>query len=149
MGRLMAVDYGRKRTGIAVTDELQLIANALTTVSSKDLIPFLKDYFSREKVDVIVIGEPRQMNNEASEAAIYIEPFIRQLRKVFPGLRIDRMDERFTSKMAFQTMLDAGLGKQDRRNKSLIDSISATIILQSYMESQIRTPGKESQDSNP
>ena len=134
MGRIIALDYGRKRVGIAVTDVLKLIANGLTTVHSKDIIQFLKDYMHREDVECIVVGEPRQMNNEASEAEMFINPFIKQLKKEFPGLKIERMDERFTSKIAFQTMLDAGLKKKDRRNKELVDMISATVILQSYLE---------------
>ncbi len=134
MGRIIALDYGRKRVGIAVTDVLKLIANGLTTVHSKDIIQFLKDYMDREDVECIVVGEPRQMNNEASEAAVFINPFIKQLKKKFPGLKIERMDERFTSKIAFQTMLDAGLKKKDRRNKEMVDMISATVILQSYLE---------------
>jgi len=121
---------------LAVTDELQLIANALTTVPSHELIGFLKDYVSREKVDCIVVGEPKQMNNTASEAVIYIEPFIKQLKKTFPDIPVERFDERFTSKMAFQTMIDAGLKKKDRKRKELIDTISATLILQSYMQSK-------------
>jgi len=136
LGRILAIDYGRKRTGLAVTDELQLIANALTTVPSHELIGFLKDYVSREKVDCIVVGEPKQMNNTASEAVIYIEPFIKQLKKTFPDIPVERFDERFTSKMAFQTMIDAGLKKKDRKRKELIDTISATLILQSYMQSK-------------
>ena len=134
MGRIIALDYGRKRVGIAVTDVLKLIANGLTTVHSKDIIQFLKDYMRREDVECIVVGEPRQMNNKASEAEVFINPFIKQLKKEFPGLKIERMDERFTSKIAFQTMLDAGLKKKDRRNKEMIDMISATVILQSFLE---------------
>ena len=134
MGRIMAIDYGQKRAGIAVTDESQIIANGLATVHVKDLMTFLKDYISREKVDCIVVGEPRDMKNKASDASRFIDPFVRHLKKQFPNLVVDRMDERFTSQMAFQTMIDAGLGKKDRRNKELVDSISATLILQSYME---------------
>lgn len=135
MGRILAIDYGRKRVGLAVTDELQIIANALTTVAAKDIFLFLKDYTQKEIVDCIVIGEPKQMNYEASESAKYIEPFVKKLRIEFPNIKIERHDERFTSKMAQQTMLDAGLKKKDRQNKSLVDTISATIILQSYMNS--------------
>ena len=134
MGRILAIDYGSKRTGIAVTDPLQLIANALTTVRTHELMAFLKDYMQREQVDCLVIGEPKQMNNMASESFTVIEAFIVQVRKNFPNLKIERVDERFTSKMAFQTMIDAGLGKKDRQNKELVDAISATIILQSYMQ---------------
>lgn len=135
MGRIMAIDYGQKRVGIAVTDEMKLIANGLTTVHSKDIFIFLKTYFEKEKVECVVVGEPKQMNNEASQSTKFIEPFVKQLKKMFPDLKIDRFDERFTSKMAFQTMIDAGLSKKDRQNKALVDTISATIILQSYMNS--------------
>jgi putative Holliday junction resolvase len=136
MGRILAIDYGRKRVGLAVSDEMKIIANALTTVHSKDIIAFLKDYISKEKVDIIVVGEPKQMNNEDSESVAFINPFLKKLRKEFPDIKIDRMDERFTSKIAFQTMIDAGLKKKARQNKELVDTISATIILQSYMESK-------------
>lgn len=135
MGRIIAIDYGQKRTGIAVTDELKMIANPLSTIHSKEVIIFLKDYVARENVECIVVGEPKQMDNSASESAKFIEPFIKLLSRTFPLIPIKRIDERFTSKMAFQTMIDAGLGKKDRRNKSLVDTISATIILQSYLES--------------
>ncbi len=134
MGRIMAIDYGRKRTGLAVTDEARIIANGLTTVPSHEAIPFIKSYVAREPVDIFVVGEPRRMNNQPSEALQYIIPFVDKLRKTFPGIPVEMMDERFTSKMAFQTMIDAGLGKKDRQNKELVDTISATIILQSYME---------------
>lgn len=135
MGRIMAIDYGQKRVGIAVTDEMKLIANGLTTVHSKDIMTFLKKYFEKENVECIVVGEPKQMNNEVSQSAKFIDPFVKQLKKIFPEIKIDRFDERFTSKMASQTMIDAGLSKKDRQNKSLVDTISATIILQSYMNS--------------
>lgn len=134
MGRIIAIDYGRKRTGIAVTDELQLIANGLTTVPSHELMAWLKAYIAREQVEGIVVGEPRQMNNEPSESLKYIIPFVNRLKKEFPELTIEMADERFSSKMAFQTMIDAGLKKKDRQRKELIDTISATIILQSYLE---------------
>lgn len=134
MGRIMAIDYGRKRSGIAVTDELQIIATGLTTVASHELLKFLKDYIQREKVDCIVVGEPKRMNNQPSESLIYIRPFVTSLQKEFPGMPVEMMDERFTSKMAFQTMIDGGLKKKDRQNKELVDTISATIILQSYLE---------------
>ena len=132
----MAIDYGRKRCGIAVTDPLQIIANSLTTVATKDLLTFILDYVKKENVETIVIGEPKDMQNNPSESSRYIEPFIGQLRKALPEMDIKRHDERFTSKMAFQTMIDAGLGKKQRQNKELVDTISATIILQSYMESE-------------
>jgi putative Holliday junction resolvase len=134
MGRIMAIDYGRKRVGIAVTDDLQLIANGLTTVAAHEIFGFLKTYTVREKVDVFVVGEPRQMNNQPSESLQFIVPFVNRLKKEFPGIPVEMADERFTSKMAFQTMIDAGLKKKDRQNKELVDTISATIILQSYMD---------------
>ncbi len=133
MARIMAIDYGSKRVGIAVTDSLQIIATGLTTVHSKDLIEFLKKYFSKEEVECIVVGEPKRLNNEPSDSARFIGPFVVHLKRTFPQIKVDRMDERFTSKMAFQTMIDSGLKKKDRQNKELVDEISATIILQSYM----------------
>lgn len=136
MGRIVAIDYGRKRTGIAVTDELQIIATGLTTVPSADAISFLTKYVATEKVDCFVVGEPRQMNNSPSESVLYIEPFVRLLKKTFPDIPVDRADERFTSRMAVQTMVQAGLKKKDRQNKALVDQISATIILQSYLEAR-------------
>jgi len=134
MGRILAIDYGQKRVGLAVTDELQIIATALDTVHSKDIMEYLKAYLGKETVDCIVVGEPKQMNNTASESVKFIDPFVRRLKKVFPDMKIDRYDERFTSKIASQTMISAGLKKKDRQNKSTIDKISAVIILQSYME---------------
>jgi len=136
MGRILAIDYGQKRVGIAVTDEFQIIANGLTTVHSKDILSFLKDYISKEKVDCFVVCEPKQMNNLPSESVKFINPFIKQLKKSFPEIPIERVDERFTSKMASQTIIDAGLKKKDRQNKALVDTISATIILQSFMEAK-------------
>jgi putative Holliday junction resolvase len=134
MGRIISIDYGQKRVGLAVTDELQLIANGLTTVHVKDIFPFLKDYISKENVECIVVGEPRDMSNNPSDASRYIEPFVKKLRKTYPDLKIDRFDERFTSKMAHDTMLAGGLKKQKRQDKALVDTISATLLLQSYME---------------
>ena len=136
MGRIMAIDYGQKRVGLAVTDEFQIIANALTTVHSKDIFSFLKDYLKKENVDCIVVGEPRQMNNERSESVKFIDPFVRKLKKEFPEMQVEQFDERFTSKMASQAILESGLKKKDRQNKALIDSLSATILLQSYMHSK-------------
>jgi len=133
--RILSIDYGRKRAGLAVTDPLRIIANSLTTVKTQDLFAFLEKYFAGEQVDTIVVGYPRQMNNLPSESVIFIDPFIKKLRKTWPDKTVVLMDERFTSKMAVQTMIDGGLKKKDRRNKALIDSISATIILQSYMDS--------------
>lgn len=133
MGRIMAIDYGRKRSGIAVTDELQIIANGLTTIASHEIFTFLKSYTGKEKVDTIVVGEPKQMNNQPSESLQFIVPFVNRLKKEFPEIAVEMADERFTSKMAFQTMIDAGLKKKARQNKELVDTISATIILQSYL----------------
>ena len=133
MARILAIDFGTKRTGIAVTDELQIIASGLTTVDTKDLITFLKDYIEKESVELFLVGEPKQLNNEVSESEEFIEPFLKTLSNTFPTIPIKRIDERFTSKMAFQTMIDSGLNKKQRKNKSLIDEISATIILQSYL----------------
>lgn len=134
-GRIIAIDYGKKRVGVAVTDDLQIIANALTTVSSNDIIPFLCDYVSKEKVAFFLVGKAKQLDNSDSESARFIEPFVRKLVQTFPDIPVERMDERFTSKMAFQTMIDAGLHKKARQNKALVDALSATILLQSYMES--------------
>jgi putative Holliday junction resolvase len=136
MGRLLAIDFGKIRTGIAVTDELQIIASGLTTIDTKDLIVFLKDYIQKEQVDLFLVGEPKQMNNEASESEILIIPFLKKLQKAIPNIPFKRVDERFTSKMAFQTMIDSGLSKKKRKNKALVDEISATLILQSYLYSQ-------------
>jgi putative Holliday junction resolvase len=133
MGRILAIDFGKVRTGLAVTDELQIIASGLTTVNTKELIPFLKKYISKESVELFVIGLPKQMNNEASESEALIAPFINKLETQIPNIPIKRIDERFTSKMAFQTMIDSGLKKKQRQNKALVDEISATIILQSYL----------------
>lgn len=133
MARLMAIDYGSKRVGIAVTDPLQIIATGLTTVHSQDLIEFLKTYINKEEVECIIVGEPKRLNNEPSDSARFIEPFVVHLKRTFPAIKVERMDERFTSKMAFQTMIDSGLKKKARQNKELVDEISATIILQSYM----------------
>ncbi len=133
LGRILAIDFGRKRTGIAVTDELQIIASGLTTVATHDLVPFLQKYVAEEKVDIIIVGEPKQMDNTPSESEAYIIPFLNRLAKVFPNMPVERQDERFTSKMAFQTMIDSGLKKNKRKNKALVDEISATIILQAYL----------------
>lgn len=135
MGRILAIDYGQKRTGIAVTDELQIIATSLGTVATKDIWNFLTEYNQKEKLDAIVVGEPRDMQNRPSDSSRFVEPFVNKLRKTFPNLKIERFDERFTSKMAHQAMIDGGLKKQKRQDKALVDSISATLILQSYLES--------------
>ena len=136
MGRILSIDYGKKRIGIAVTDELQLIANGLTTIGINDIFPFLKTYTQKESVELFLVGEPKQMNNTASSICKDIEVFIKKLQKEFPFIPIKRVDERFTSKMAFQTMIDAGLNRKKRQNKALIDTISAAIMLQSYLESK-------------
>ncbi|UKM66365.1 Holliday junction resolvase RuvX [Flavobacteriaceae bacterium GSB9] len=136
MARILAIDFGTKRTGIAVTDELQIIASGLTTVNTKELIAFLKDYVSKESVELFLVGEPKQMDNTASESEQYIKPFITKLQNAFPKIPIEREDERFTSKMAVQTMIDSGLKKKQRQNKALVDEISATLILQSYLYSK-------------
>jgi len=133
MGRILAIDYGQKRTGIAVTDELQIIASPLVAIPTSEVIPFLQGYIKKENVVCIVVGEPKQMDNSASESAQIIEPFVKKLRKLFPEINIDRFDERFTSKIASQTILEAGLKKKDRQDKKLVDIISATLILQSYL----------------
>ena len=136
MARIMAIDLGRKRCGIAVTDPLQIIANGLTTVESGKLADWVVDYVGREEVETIVIGEPRDMHNNPSDCSKYIEPIVNRLRKLLPEMNIVRYDERFTSVMAHQTMIDAGLSKSKRQDKELVDTIAATIILQSYMESK-------------
>jgi putative Holliday junction resolvase len=136
MSRLLAIDYGQKRVGIAITDEEQIIASALTTLSSKDVIPFLKDYLTQEEVECFVVGLAKNLDNTPSESAKYIEPFVRRLKAAFPEISIERVDERFTSKIAFQTMIDAGVRQRKRRDKGLVDKISATLILQSFLNAR-------------
>ena len=133
MPRILAIDYGMKRTGIAVTDILQIIASGLTTVPSDTAIAFLKEYFSKEEVIKVLIGEPKQMNGQPSESTPIIEKFVSDFKTAFPDMMIERVDERFTSKMAFQTMIDSGLKKKQRKNKALVDEIAATILLQEYL----------------
>ncbi|OGS81114.1 MAG: Holliday junction DNA helicase RuvA [Flavobacteria bacterium RIFCSPLOWO2_12_FULL_31_7] len=133
MGRILSIDYGQKRTGIAVTDDFQIIASGLTTIPSTELISFLRTYFSKENVETVIIGEPKQMNGLPSESSEIIEKFIQQFQNEFPTMKMERVDERFTSKMAFQTMIDSGLKKKQRQNKGLIDEIAATILLQDYL----------------
>ena len=133
MAQLLALDYGTKRTGIAVTDDLQIIASGLTTVATENLLDFLEKYITKEDVELFLIGEPKQMDNSPSESEKHIGPFIEKLKLKFSNIPIIRVDERFTSKMAFQTMIDSGLNKKQRQNKALVDEISATIILQSYL----------------
>ena len=127
------MDYGKKRTGIAVTDELQLIASGLTTVETHKLLDFLEKYTVEENVERFIVGEPKRMDNSPSESEILIKPFLKKLTATLPNIPIERQDERFTSKMAFQTMIDSGLKKKQRRNKALVDEISATLILQAYL----------------
>jgi putative Holliday junction resolvase len=136
MARIVAIDYGRKRTGLAVTDNLQIIANGLATVSSGDLIKFLKEYASKEDVELFVVGQPKQMDNSPSENMKYVEMFVSALNKNFPDTPIVYYDERFTSVLAHKAMLDGGLKKKKRQDKGLVDEISAVIILQSYLENK-------------
>lgn len=136
MSRILAIDYGKKRSGIAVTDPLQLIAGGLTTVPTTELLQFVKQYVGKEQVERILVGLPKQMNNEASENMKRIEPFVHTLRKQITMIPVEYVDERFTSVLAHRTMLDAGLKKKARQNKALVDEISATIILQSYLETR-------------
>ena len=136
MSRILAIDYGRKRTGLAVSDTMQMIANGLTTVPTHELLDFIAGYVQKEPVERVIIGLPKQMNNEVSENMKYIEPFVRLLKKKLPEMPVEFVDERFTSVLAHRTMLEAGLKKKDRQNKALVDEISATIILQTYLESK-------------
>lgn len=136
MGRILSIDYGNKRVGLAVTDPLKMIATRLTTVSTEEIWSFLSEYFDREEVELVLIGYPMQLNNEPSEAIRYINPFLKKFHRIYPQMPIKQMDERFSSKLAFQTMIDAGVKKKDRQNKATIDGVSATIILQSYLEGQ-------------
>jgi putative Holliday junction resolvase len=136
MPRILAIDYGEVRTGIAVTDELQIIASGLITVKTDNLIKFLIDYTNKEQVELFVVGLPKQMNNSESQSEKHIIIFLKNLEKSLPKIPVIRIDERFTSKIAFQTMIDSGLKKKQRRNKGLVDEISATIILQSYLYSK-------------
>ncbi|MFN8291476.1 MAG: Holliday junction resolvase RuvX [Chitinophagaceae bacterium] len=135
MARILCIDYGLKRTGIAVTDPLQIIATGLTTVESKTLIPFLRDYFSKEQVELILIGEPKNWDDTETHATPLVERCIRDLQKHFPRLPVKKVDERYTSKMAKDAMLEMGLKKMQRRNKALVDEIAATIMLQEYLRS--------------
>ena len=137
MARVLALDYGEKRTGIAVTDELQIIASGLATIETKSIFSFLTTYLKKENVELFIVGEPKQMDNTASESEQFIKLFIEKLRTTFPKIPVKRIDERFTSKIAFQSMIESGLNKKQRQNKSLIDEISATLILQSYLHRKI------------
>jgi len=136
MGRILGIDYGRKRTGVAVTDTLQIVAGNLTTVPTHELMQFIKDYVAQECVERIVIGQPTQLNGEPSESMKYITPFVKRLRKELPDMPIDLYDERFTSTIAHQAMIDGGMKKSDRRDKSRVDAIAATIILNDYLQSK-------------
>lgn len=138
MGRILAIDYGQKRVGLAVTDPMQITANGLDTVLSHEIFDYLQRYIAREPVEKFVVGLPKQMNGQDSESMQYIKPFVTGLQRKFPDIELVYVDERFTSVLAHKTMLDAGLKKKDRQNKELVDKISATIILQSYLESRIR-----------
>jgi len=136
LSRILALDIGTKRTGIAVTDELQIIASGLKTIETKSIFKWLTNYFKDENVSCIVVGEPKQMNNKPSESAAFINTVVEKLKTTFSNIDIHRVDERFTSKMAFQSMIDGGLKKKQRQNKALIDEISATLILQNFLSSK-------------
>ena len=136
MSRILSIDYGRKRVGIAVTDPQQIIATKLTTVPTFKIWDFLKEYFEKEDVEKVVIGYPRQLNNQPSDSIRYINPFLRRFQKVYPKMALEQVDERFTSKIAFQTMIDGGLKKKARQNKATVDAVSAVIILQTYMDQE-------------
>jgi len=135
LGRILAIDYGQKRVGIAVTDPLKIIANGLDTVAADQIFTFLDNYLKTENVETIVVGYPVTLRNEASEALVFVNPFLKKLQLRYPTMNVEIYDERFTSKMAFRAMIDGGVKKKDRRDKALIDKVSATILLQSYMES--------------
>jgi len=139
MGRILGIDYGTKRIGLAVTDPLQIFASPLTTVSTQEFNNFIEDYLKKEEVDAFVIGYPMQMNNQPSKTVIYINPFIKKLKNKFPEKHIHLIDERFTSQMALKTMIDGGIKKSERQDKSMVDKISASIILQSYLDNRSNT----------
>lgn len=136
MARILAIDFGKKRVGLAVTDPSKIIATRLITVQTEQIWTFLEDYFKKENVEAVVVGYPRKLNNEASEAVRYINPFLRKFQQIYPEMKLELADERFTSKLAFQTMIDGGLKKEKRQDKALVDGISATIILQAYLEQE-------------
>ena len=140
MGRILGIDYGRKRTGVAVTDPLQIVAGNLATVPTHTLMSFIKDYIAREQVERIVIGQPTQLNGEPSESMKYITPFVKRLRKELPDIPVVMYDERFTSTIAHRAMIDGGMKKSDRRDKSRVDAIAATIILNDYLQSKLNHP---------
>ncbi len=133
MPQILAMDFGAKRTGIAVTDDMQIIASGLKTVATNELLDFLEKYLEDQEVELFLVGEPRQMDNSPSESEELIRPFLRELSLRFPEIPVERVDERFTSKMAVQSMIESGMGKKKRRQKGLVDEISATLILQSYL----------------
>lgn len=135
MGRILAIDYGKKRTGLAVSDPLKIIAGGLTTVQSHKVIPFLLEYMKTNDVELLLLGEPRQLNNEPSENMARVQKFKNQLRKAMPFIDIKMVDERFTSVLAHRAMIEAGLKKHRKQNKELVDELSATILLQTYLES--------------
>lgn len=135
MGRILAIDYGRKRTGIAVTDTLKIVANGLTTIPTHTIIDFLKEYFQREPVEKVIVGLPKQLDNTPSESMKYIEPFLNRMKKVFPEMPVEMYDERFTSAIAHQSMIAGGVKKVARQNKALVDEVAATIILNDYLNS--------------
>ena len=137
MGRILAIDYGRKRTGLAVTDALRITANPLLTIETKELIDWLQDYFAHEPVDEVVIGHPTQMNGQDSESMNYIRPFLGVFKKTFPDKPITMYDERFTSVLAHRAMIDGGMKKKDRQDKTVVDKIAACIILEDYLESKL------------
>ena len=136
MGRILGIDYGNKRIGLAVTDPLKIFASPLDTVSTHEFENYLENYLKSEKIDEFVIGYPVQMNNNPSESVKYIDPFLKKLKKLFPEIPTHLVDERFTSKIAFQTMIEGGVKKKDRRDKSMVDKISASLILQSFLDSR-------------
>jgi putative Holliday junction resolvase len=140
MGRILGIDYGRKRTGIAVTDPLQIVAGNLATVPTNTLMSFIKEYIAREQVDRIIIGQPTQLNGNPSESMKYITPFVNRLHKELPDMPVVMYDERFTSTIAHRAMIDGGMKKSDRRDKSRVDAIAATIILNDYLQSKFNQP---------
>lgn len=136
MGRILSIDFGRKRTGLAATDSLKIVANGLATVPTAQVIDFIKKYMATEEVELIVVGLPRQMNGEPSESTRYLKPFLDRLRKELPTVPVEMYDERFTSTLAHRSMLDGGMKKTDRRDKAIVDTIAATIILNDYLQSR-------------
>lgn len=137
MARILCIDYGLKRTGIAVTDPLKIIANGLTALDTKDVLPFLKNYFQREQVELILLGEPKNLDDSDTHATSLVKEFQKKLQKEFPSIPIEKVDERYTSKMAVQAMIEMGMKKKDRRNKKNVDEIAATIMLQEYLSQRI------------